>query len=63
MGRPPLPLGTMGEIRYYPAARGKIRAVTKYRDYDGFTRQVGRVGKTESQARNRLKEACRGSRS
>ena len=59
MGRPPLPLGTMGEIRCYPAAKGRVRALAKYRDYDGRTRQVERVGKSEVQARNRLKEACR----
>jgi integrase len=58
MARPPLPLGTMGEIRCYPTANG-FRALAYYRDYDGVTRLVGRVGRTESKARNRLKEACR----
>jgi hypothetical protein len=48
----------MGEIRCYPAGKG-YRAVTYYREYDGVTRQVGRVGSTESRARGRLKEACR----
>src|SRR5262245_33195576 len=59
MGRPPLPLGTMGEIRFYPAAAGKTKAVTKFRDFDGVTRQVGRVGRSTAQARDGLKEACR----
>jgi integrase len=59
MSRPPLPLGTMGDIRCYPTAGGKVRAMAYFRDYDGQTRPVERVGKTEAAARNRLKEACR----
>src|SRR5262245_42228007 len=59
MPRPPLPVGTMGEIRVYPAASGKFCAIANYRDFDGRTRRVERVGKTETAARNRLKEACR----
>jgi integrase len=59
MGRPTLPVGTYGEIRCYPTGRGKVRAVTNYRDYDGVTRRVGRVGKSETAARTRLKEALR----
>jgi integrase len=58
-GRPPLPLGTMGEIRCYPLGKGKFRAVANYRDFDGVSRQVGRIGRSETQARNRLREACR----
>lgn len=38
MARPRLPVGTMGDIRYHPAANGRVRAVTQYRDYDGVTR-------------------------
>jgi integrase len=48
----------MGEIRCYPIGKG-FRADTYYRDYDGVTRLVARVGATESKARARLKEACR----
>jgi integrase len=59
MPRPPLPLGTMGEIRCYRLDSSRVRAMAKYRDYDGVTRQVERTGKSEAQARNRLKEACR----
>jgi integrase len=59
MARPQLPLGTMGEIRCYKTGKGRFRAMAKYRDYDGVTRQVERIGKSDSQARNRLKEACR----
>jgi integrase len=49
----------MGEIRCYRSDSGKYRAVAYYRDYDGRTRQVERTAKTETAARNRLKEACR----
>ena len=59
MARPPLPLGTMGEICCYSLGNGRVRAIANFRDYDGITRRVERVGRSESQARNRLKEACR----
>jgi len=38
---------------------GRYRAVAGYRDFDGRTRQLERTAKTETGARNRLKEACR----
>ena len=59
MSRPPLALGTMGEIRYYPLAGVRYRANANYRDFDGVTRRVERVGRSKAQARTRLKEACR----
>ncbi|MGF1662837.1 MAG: tyrosine recombinase XerC [Kineosporiaceae bacterium] len=59
MGRPALPLGTMGEIRCYRLPTGKVRAVAYFRDYDGRTRQVERTGSSETAARNRLREAAR----
>jgi integrase len=59
MGRPPLPLGTMGEIRCYDLTGGGVRAVANYRDYDGVTRRVERTGRTRADARGRLKAACR----
>jgi integrase len=59
MGRPPLSLGTMGEIRCYVQGSGRYRAVANYRDFDGVTRRVERTGRTKSAARSRLKEACR----
>jgi integrase len=49
----------MGEIRYARTRGGKVRALAYYRDFDGVTRQIERTGKTESQARSRLKEAGR----
>ncbi|XVV05477.1 site-specific integrase [Actinosynnema sp. CA-248983] len=59
MARPPLPVGTYGEIRCYELPSGKFRAIANYRDYDGVTRPVERVGKTETKARDRLREALR----
>src|SRR4051794_35669451 len=59
MARPPLPVGTMGEIRVYRLNSNRYRAIANFRDYDGRTRRVERVGRTESQARARLKDACR----
>lgn len=59
MARPRLPVGTMGEIRCYRLANGRVRAITNFRDYDGRTRRVERTAKSESAARSRLREACR----
>jgi len=59
MARPPLPLGTMGEIRTYPATNGRIKAIAQYRDHDGVTRQIERTGRSDTQARNFVREACR----
>lgn len=59
MPRPPLPVGTYGEVRCYVLASNKVRAVTNFRDYDGVTRRVERYGKTETGAKSRLKEALR----
>ncbi|MFD9739285.1 tyrosine-type recombinase/integrase [Umezawaea sp. NPDC059074] len=58
MARQPLPLGTYGKIRTYRTATG-WRAQTKFRDYDGVTRDVERLGKTEAAAIRNLKEALR----
>lgn len=59
MGRPPLPLGTHGKIRTVRLAPGSFRARARYRDYDGITRPVARVGRTKTAAENTLKEALR----
>lgn len=59
MGRPPLPVGTYGEIRCYQLGSERFRAIANYRDYDGVTRPVERVGKSEAKAKARLKEALR----
>src|SRR5690349_1701199 len=61
MARPPLALGTWGEIRTYPAAvnkKGKVtsyKAVAYYRDFDGRTRQYERRGKSPAAAANNLR--------
>jgi hypothetical protein len=58
IGRPPLPLGTSGDVSF--ALRGRTwRARCLYRDYDGVTREVERRGKTKATAERRLKEALR----
>ncbi|GAA3890141.1 site-specific integrase [Saccharothrix violaceirubra] len=56
MPRPPLPIGTFGSIRHYPTATG-WRAMTMYRDRDGKTRPVERLGKTKTAAERNLKKA------
>src|SRR5205814_1275674 len=58
MGRPPLPIGTAGDINTYRTPGG-YRAVCKYRDHDGVTRLVERHGPTTARARHRLREAIR----
>lgn len=59
MGRPPLALGTHGEMRCYKLGDGKYRARTKYRDYDGRVRHIERVGTSKTGAKNNLKQALR----
>ncbi|HWE91839.1 MAG TPA: site-specific integrase [Pseudonocardiaceae bacterium] len=59
MARPPLPLGTYGRIFTIPLPAGGFRARAKYRDYDGVTRRVERVGVTETAAADNLRIALR----
>ena len=59
MARPPMPLGTFGNIRVYRVASGGYRAVTTFRDYDGVTRPVERHRATERAAEKALKEHLR----
>jgi integrase len=59
MPRPPLPIGTYGTIGVFPVTGGGFRAVAKFRDVDGVTRKVGRVGPTAAAAKNRLREHFR----
>jgi integrase len=58
LGRLPLPVGTAGEVRIYPA-RGGFRARCKVRDYDGKVRDLERSGPTVSKVKARLREALR----
>lgn len=59
MARPPLPLGTWGRIRVYQHGPNTWRATAKYKDFDGVTRPVERVGRTKTKATNNLLEALR----
>lgn len=61
MGRPPLPIGTYGEIALSPAPgrRGRFRARVRFRDVDGITRHVERVGASRAAAVNNLRAALR----
>ena len=59
MARPPLPVGTYGKIKIYEVGPRRFRARTRYRDYDGVTRPVERVGSSRTTAENNLKEALR----
>jgi integrase len=58
VGRPPLPVGTAGEVRIY-AVRGGFRARCLVRDYDGKVRELERFGLSEAKAKIRLREAVR----
>jgi integrase len=59
MARPPLPVGTYGKIKTYQVGPRNFRARTRYRDYDGVTRPVERVGTSMTAAENNLKRALR----
>jgi integrase len=61
MARPPLPVGTYGEITTHPLAgrRPRFRARARFRDYDGITRHVERVGVSRVDAVNKLRAALR----
>jgi len=59
MPRPPLPMGTWGKINAYRIGPGTWRAEAKYRDFDGVTRRVGRVGATANKAADNLRSALR----
>ncbi|MBP2474022.1 integrase [Crossiella equi] len=56
MGRPPLPIGTYGKIRHHQTKNG-WRAIASFRDFDGVTRPVERVGRSKSAAERELKKA------
>jgi integrase len=54
MPRPPLPIGTYGEITFSVSPSGSHVARASFRDYDGVTRPVARTGRTPGIARNKL---------
>ncbi len=57
MPRPPLPLGSYGDIRVTEKSEKHFVAKARYRDYDGKLRLVERKGATARQAENNLKSA------
>lgn len=57
MGRPPTPVGSYGAIITMPTADGQFKARCRFRDHDGVTRLVQRIGKTKTGAQNNLKAA------
>lgn len=59
MARPPLPLGTWGDINRVQIGPGRYVARARFRDYDGVTRIVERSGTSGARAENALKEALR----
>ena len=54
MARPPLPVGTWGKIRRKELASGRWEAVTRFRDYDGRSREVTAQGDTGAAAERHL---------
>lgn len=59
MPRPPLPIGTWGDITLSVSPSGSHVARASYRDADGVTRPVARTGRTPAVARNKLLTALR----
>jgi len=54
-GRAPLPIGTSGQVSY-SGPKGKITALTRFRDFDGVTRRVSAQGSSRASADAALKE-------
>ncbi|PXY33598.1 hypothetical protein BAY59_10985 [Prauserella coralliicola] len=57
MARPPLEIGTYGEIKVTELPNGKHEAHARFRMSDGSVKQVRRRGKTKTAATNALKKA------
>ncbi|SKU12040.1 putative phage integrase [Mycobacteroides abscessus subsp. massiliense] len=55
-GRPPLPIGSHGDIYTMPLRSGVYQAETRFRDKDGTTRKVRANGATEAKAKAALRE-------
>jgi hypothetical protein len=45
VGRPPLPVGTFGKVPCIAQPSGEIQARARYRDYDGRSRLVSKIGR------------------
>jgi integrase len=54
-GRAPLPIGTSGQVSY-SGPKGKVVALTRFRDFDGVTRRVSAQGTSRAAADAALKE-------
>lgn len=59
MARPPLPLGTSGQVRLYRLGPRRWKARTKVRDHDGIVREVERTGTSRTDAEYRLSVVLR----
>lgn len=57
MARPPLPVGTWGNISLTESKPGQWRARTRFRDYDGHVRDVEAWGKSKAAANTALKQS------
>ena len=55
MSRPRTPIGTCGEITFQTLSRGRVRARTRVRDWDGRKRLVEASGPTQAAAERALK--------
>jgi integrase len=55
-GRPPLPVGTFGNIRRQELADGRWLAEARFRDRDGVSRRVKATGSTGARAEAALRE-------
>src|SRR5215470_11889294 len=59
MARPPLPIGTWGNIRTEKLGPNRHCARARFRDYDGKTRDIEATGTTGPAAIRALKEKLR----
>lgn len=55
MARPPLPIGTFGSIKTNEVRPGVNRSWTRFRDFDGTTRQITATGRSPAAATRELK--------
>ncbi len=55
MARPPLPIGTFGSITTKEVRPGVYRARTRFRDFDGVTREIKGTGRSAAAAVRELK--------
>ncbi len=55
MARPTLPIGTFGSIKTWEVRPGVYRARTRFRDFDGVTREITSTGRSSAAAERELK--------